>query len=200
MGCHFDVDETHFHLTELPFMYPGNPKTLVFSMPLFDLHPEVCSVSTPWVVQVSNFELAKFWLGTLIQTYFAICLPIACQMMVKYVPPTRKKHRTANSTIGHIFPYFEICSYMFSSLSCHEVLSRQPLERQGTCQITVWLNKFWGREDLTEDLFETWNPSEECKAELKAWTKKWEDEVIGSTPNRIMSCIYICIYPLLCIS
>jgi hypothetical protein len=32
----------------------------------------------------------------------------------------------------------------------------------------VWLNKFWGREDLTEDLFETWNPSEECKAELKA--------------------------------
>jgi hypothetical protein len=24
--------------------------------------------------------------------------------------------------------------------------------------------------------------------------------VIGSTPNRIMSCIYICIYPLLCIS
>ena len=91
------------------------------------------------------FELAKFWLGTLIQTYFAICLPIACQMMVKYVPPTRKKHRTANSTIGHIFPYFEICSYMFSSLSCHEVLSRQPLERQGTCQITVWLNKFWGR-------------------------------------------------------
>ncbi|CAL1146671.1 unnamed protein product [Cladocopium goreaui] len=38
---------------------------------------------------------------------------------------------------------------------------------KGTCQITVWLNKFWGREDLTEDLFETWNPSEECKAELK---------------------------------
>jgi len=60
-----------------------------------------------------------------------------------------------------------VCSYIFSSLSCHEVLSRQ-LERQGTCQITVWLNKFWGREDLTEDLFETWNPSEECKAELKA--------------------------------
>eukprot|EP00435_Cladocopium_sp_Y103_P013188 s1311_g3.t1 len=38
---------------------------------------------------------------------------------------------------------------------------------KGTCQITVWLNKFWGREDLTEDLFETWNPVEECKAELK---------------------------------
>ena len=93
--------------------YSGNPKTLVFSMPLFDLHPEVCSFSTPWVVQVSNFELAKFWLGTLIQTYFATCLPIACQMMVKYVPPTRKKHRTANSTIGIYWSYFPIFWNMF---------------------------------------------------------------------------------------
>ncbi|CAE7565541.1 unnamed protein product, partial [Symbiodinium pilosum] len=30
----------------------------------------------------------------------------------------------------------------------------------GTCQITVWLNKFWGRDDIEEDLFETWNPAE----------------------------------------
>ncbi|CAE7364913.1 eryG, partial [Symbiodinium natans] len=28
-----------------------------------------------------------------------------------------------------------------------------------TCQITVWLNKFWGRDDIEEDLFETWNPA-----------------------------------------
>ncbi|OLQ14271.1 hypothetical protein AK812_SmicGene1593 [Symbiodinium microadriaticum] len=30
---------------------------------------------------------------------------------------------------------------------------------ESTCQITVWLNKFWGRDDLQEDLFETWNPA-----------------------------------------
>jgi len=30
---------------------------------------------------------------------------------------------------------------------------------ESTCQITVWLNKFWGRDDLDEDLFETWNPA-----------------------------------------
>ena len=37
---------------------------------------------------------------------------------------------------------------------------------RGTCQITVWLNKFWGRDDL-EDLFETWNPVTECSEHLK---------------------------------
>jgi len=36
----------------------------------------------------------------------------------------------------------------------------------GTCQITVWLNKFWGRNDLREDLFETWNPVGSPAAEL----------------------------------
>lgn len=38
---------------------------------------------------------------------------------------------------------------------------------RGTCQITVWLNKFWGRDDLAEDLFETWNPVMECSEHLK---------------------------------
>ena len=37
----------------------------------------------------------------------------------------------------------------------------------GTCQITVWLNKFWGRDDLDEDLFETWNPKSDPSADLK---------------------------------
>eukprot|EP00913_Durusdinium_trenchii_P035012 g32752.t1 len=36
-----------------------------------------------------------------------------------------------------------------------------------TCQITVWLNKFWGRDDLSENLFETWNPAQECSPDLK---------------------------------
>lgn len=38
---------------------------------------------------------------------------------------------------------------------------------KGTCQITVWLNKFWARDDLTEDLFETWNPVMDSHEELK---------------------------------
>ena len=36
----------------------------------------------------------------------------------------------------------------------------------GTCQITVWLNKFWDRNDLEEDLFETWNPAQMPRSDL----------------------------------
>jgi len=36
----------------------------------------------------------------------------------------------------------------------------------GSCQLTVWLNKFWGRDDLEEDIFESWNPVATPAAEL----------------------------------
>jgi len=35
----------------------------------------------------------------------------------------------------------------------------------GSCQLTVWLNKFWGR-DMEEDIFESWNPVVTPAAEL----------------------------------
>lgn len=48
---------------------------------------------------------------------------------------------------------------------------------EGTCQITVWLNKFWARDDLTEDLFETWNPVMDSHEELKAGQRHKERRI-----------------------
>lgn len=36
----------------------------------------------------------------------------------------------------------------------------------GSCELTIWLNSFWGRENLKDDFFETWNAREVPEPEL----------------------------------
>eukprot|EP00928_Gymnodinium_smaydae_P036687 TRINITY_DN25607_c0_g4_i1.p1 TRINITY_DN25607_c0_g4~~TRINITY_DN25607_c0_g4_i1.p1 ORF type:complete len:919 (+),score=80.64 TRINITY_DN25607_c0_g4_i1:89-2845(+) len=65
---------------------------------------------------------------------------------------------------------FEKVKYVAGNILVHKDSSLMPSDRadwrtfnvrsdapDGACQLTVWLNSYWDRFDLKEDLFETWN-------------------------------------------